>query len=86
MEQITVIIPDPSTKAFVDQVVASGQYPSVSDYFLELLRNDQERRARLEALIIQGMKEGGESIVMTDEVWDQFQRNFEARYPETNQP
>lgn len=87
MDQITLNIPDPSTKAFVEKMVSGGDYPSVNDYLLALIRDDRERRkqARLQALVLEGL-EGGESIVMTDEVWDKMLRDFEARHPEVNQP
>lgn len=41
---------------------------------------NEHARQRLEALLLEGL-EGGESIIMTDAVWDEMLREFERRHP-----
>jgi Arc/MetJ-type ribon-helix-helix transcriptional regulator len=83
MDQITITIPDPTTKAFVDQVVSAGEYPSVNDYLLKLIREDQQRRRKveLEALLLEGME--SELTPLTDADWDDMRRRYDERHPET---
>lgn len=70
MASINVSLPSP-LRTYVEQVVSSGGYGSVSEYVRELIRADQKRRAqeRVEALLIEGL-ESGEPIEATPEYWE----------------
>ena len=64
---MNISLPD-TMKDFVDQQVDSGVYGSVSEYVRELVRRDQKERtqARLETLLLQGMKSGKPLLLDTD--------------------
>ena len=64
---MNISLPD-TMKDFVDQQVDSGGYGSVSEYVRELVRRDQKERtqARLETLLLQGMKSGKPLLLDTD--------------------
>jgi antitoxin ParD1/3/4 len=59
MDDINISLPA-SQQSFVEDQVASGQYPSVSDYVSELVRADQKAKAqeKLEALLLEGLNSG----------------------------
>ena len=46
MAQINVSVPH-ALKAWIDEQVSSGRYSSASDYIRSLLREDEERAAKL---------------------------------------
>jgi antitoxin ParD1/3/4 len=81
MNDITISLPDASLRAYVEQVVAGGDYRSASDYVATLINEDRKRRAkaRLEALLLEGLE--GEPQVLTKEDWDQMRREYDARHP-----
>ncbi len=56
MATINISLPDP-LRIFVEECVAQGGYSTVSEYFRELVRLDQKRRAeeRLETLLLEGL-------------------------------
>ncbi|MHC5855216.1 ribbon-helix-helix domain-containing protein, partial [Nostoc sp.] len=43
-------------RTYIEEKVATGGYSSVSEYFRELVRQDQKRQAdeRLEAMLLEG--------------------------------
>lgn len=47
-------------REFVEQRVESAGYSTVSEYFRELIRSDQERQAeaKLETLLLEGLRSG----------------------------
>ncbi|MFM9979067.1 MAG: type II toxin-antitoxin system ParD family antitoxin [Sphingomonadaceae bacterium] len=57
MDDLSISLPA-SQQAFVEDQVAGGQYPSVSDYVSELIRADQKAKAqeKLEALLLEGLE------------------------------
>lgn len=59
MATINISLPDP-LRIFVEERVAQGGYSTVSEYFRELVRLDQKRRAeeKLEALLLEGLNSG----------------------------
>ena len=59
MATVTISLPDPM-KEWVEAEVGNGQYSGVSDYIRDLIRRDQNARARQEALV-QALVEGEES-------------------------
>lgn len=84
MEHLTINLPDPAIKAFLEQVVSSGTYASADDYIASLIREDHERRkqARLEQLLLEGLE--GEPTVMTAQDWDEMRRAYDQRHQDGN--
>jgi antitoxin ParD1/3/4 len=69
-----------SMRAYVEEQVASGSYSTVSEYFRELVRQDQKRKAqqRLEALLLEGL-ESGTATPMTDQDWQDIRQAVRER-------
>ena len=69
METVTISLPE-SLKAFVEQEVATKGFGNVSEYFRTLLREAQDRaaKARLEALLLEGLA-SGETQAMDRAFW-----------------
>lgn len=61
MTRLTISMPD-QMSAFVDSQISQGRYGNVSEYFRDLVRRDQERRAEaiteLRALMAQADASG----------------------------
>ena len=60
MNSMNITLPDPM-KEWVKQQVAEGRYASASDYMRDLIRRDQEYKAKRNALIralVEGEKSG----------------------------
>lgn len=59
MDTVTISLPE-SLKAFVEKEVATKGFGNVSEYFRTLLRDAQDRaaKARLEALLLEGLASG----------------------------
>ncbi|MEH1831421.1 MAG: type II toxin-antitoxin system ParD family antitoxin [Nostoc sp.] len=74
MTSINISLPD-SMRAYVEQQVASGGYSSASEYFRELVRQDQKRKAneRLEAMLLEGLN-SGTVTEMTVQDWDDIRQ------------
>ena len=67
MAVVNISLPD-QMKNFIDERLDEGRFSSTSEYFRDLVREDQKRRAqeRLETLLLQGL-ESGEPIDVTDQ-------------------
>jgi antitoxin ParD1/3/4 len=67
MAVVNISLPD-QMKSYIDERLAEGQFSSTSEYFRDLVREDQRRRAqkRLEALLLEGL-ESGKPVDVTDE-------------------
>jgi antitoxin ParD1/3/4 len=76
-------------RQFVEHKVSTGGYSTVSEYFRELVRQDEQREAeaRLESLLLQAL-ESGEPTPMTKKDWDdvrkEVRRRAERRKKETS--
>ena len=71
MATMNVSLPDPM-KAWVEAQAATGRYANASDYVRDLIRKDQERTAKIEAmqrLIDEGLA-SGESDRSADEIFE----------------
>jgi antitoxin ParD1/3/4 len=68
MPTTNISLPE-SMRQFVEVQVASRGYNSTSEYFRELVRDDQKRLAKedLEKQLLESMREPGE--IMTRESW-----------------
>lgn len=59
MPTMNISLPD-SLKSFIEERVSHGGYSTVSEYFRELVRQDQKRRdeEKLEGLLLEGLNSG----------------------------
>jgi antitoxin ParD1/3/4 len=60
--------------------VSRGSYGTVSEYFRELVRQDEQREAEahLDSLLLQAM-ESGEPTPMTKKDWDDIRKEVKQR-------
>jgi len=67
-------------RQFVERKVSTGGYSTVSEYFRELVRQDEQREAeaRLESLLLQAL-ESGEPTPMTKSDWDDIRTEVRRR-------
>ncbi len=79
MKSMNISLPD-SMRVYIEEQVAEGNYSTVSEYFRELVRQDQKRKAqeRLETLLIEGL-ESGNATAMTDEDWQNIRQAVRER-------
>jgi antitoxin ParD1/3/4 len=79
MTSINISLPA-NQRHFVEQKVSTGGYSTVSEYFRELIRQDEQREveARLESLLLQAL-ESGEPTPMTKKDWDDIRREVRRR-------
>jgi len=76
---INITLPD-SMKAYIEEQVDQGGYSTVSEYFRELIRQDQKRKAteRLETMLLEGL-DSGSSTPMTQQDWEEIRQSVRAR-------
>lgn len=79
MSTVNISLPE-SMKAYVDEQVARGDYGTVSEFFRDLIRRDQKRKAkeRLETLLLEGM-ESGASTPMSAQNWEDLRLAIQER-------
>lgn len=67
-------------RAYVEEQVNSGDYSTVSEYFRELIRQDQKRKAkeRLETLLLEGL-ESGTATAMTEQDWEDIRKTVRQK-------
>lgn len=67
-------------RQFVERKVANGGYSTVSEYFRELVRQDEQREteARLESLLLQAL-ESGDPTPMTKGDWADIRKEVRLR-------
>lgn len=70
MATMNISLPE-TLRAFIEERVAQGGYGTVSEYFRELIRADQRRKAeeKLEALLLDGLNSGPAKL-MTKKDWE----------------
>ena len=76
-------------RTYIEEKVAAGGYSSVSEYFRELVRQDQKRQAaeRLEAMLLEGLNSGNATEITPDD-WEDIRqavRERIAKNKESNQ-
>ena len=71
MAVVNISLPD-QMKTYIDERLGEGRFSSTSEYFRDLVREDQKRRAqeRLEKLLLEGL-ESGEPREVTPEYLQQ---------------
>ncbi len=79
MAVLNISLPE-KMKDYVEERLTEGSYSSTSEFFRDLIREDQKRRAQqhLEALLLQGL-ESGTPIEVTDEYIQQKRAALLAR-------
>ena len=79
MAVFNISLPDPM-KAYVEERISEGGYRTTSDYFRDLVREDQKRRAeeKLETLLLEGL-DSGSPIEVTDEYLQEKRAELLAR-------
>ena len=72
---MNISLPD-SMRAYIEEQVASGSYSTVSEYFRELVRQDQKQKAqeRLEVLLLEGL-DSGTATPMNAEDWENIRQS-----------
>ncbi len=66
--KIDIDIPD-EVRVYVEAQIMTGAYNSIGEYFLDLVQQDQKRKAqaKLEALLLEGIDSEGHEV--TPEYW-----------------
>jgi antitoxin ParD1/3/4 len=79
MQTMNISLPDP-LKRYVEEQVSAGGYSSTSEYVRELVRADQQRKAkeRLEAVLLDALN-SGEPMEVTAETWEELRQRLRAR-------
>ncbi|MBE9208929.1 type II toxin-antitoxin system ParD family antitoxin [Nostoc sp. LEGE 06077] len=79
MKSINISLPD-AMRTYIEEQVAAGSYSSVSEYFRELVRQDQKRQAaeRLEAMLLEGLNSGN-ATEMTPDDWEDIRQAVRER-------
>jgi len=74
MTHVQVSLPEP-LRQFIDGLIAEGTFKDPSEYLRTLIDLDRQsrERARVEALLIEGL-DSGPSTPMTTEDWDEIER------------
>ena len=74
MKSMNISLPD-TMRDYIEQQVAQGGYSSVSEYFRELVRQDQKQRAKeqLETMLLEGLN-SGEATEMTAQEWEDIRQ------------
>ena len=87
MQEITIQLSD-TIKEFVDERIASGDYPSPADFIEHLLKEEQKRRAmeRLKTKIREA-EASGEPEEITAAYWEEVRKTFRRKHvQEQGQP
>ena len=79
MATMNISLPNPM-KEFVEAEVTQGGYSTASEYFRDLLREAQKRKAqeKLEALLLEGL-DSGPSTPMTPQDWQDIRQEVRKR-------
>ena len=79
VKSMNISLPD-SMRSYVEEQVATGGYSTVSEYFRELVRSDQKRKAneRLETLLLEGL-DSGTATPMSDRDWEDVRQAVRER-------
>jgi antitoxin ParD1/3/4 len=72
---INIDIPD-EMRVYVEAQITAGAYKNIGEYFLDLVQQDQKRKAqaKLEALLLEGINSPGEEV--TPEYWQNLRSTF----------
>lgn len=82
MATVTISLPGPM-KDWIEGQANNGQFSGVSDYIRDLVRQDQGRKDRREAIIqalIEGEENGPAREWTSEELHAEVRRRFEIKY------
>jgi antitoxin ParD1/3/4 len=79
MSTVNISLPE-SMKAYIDEQVSTGGYGSVSEFFRDLIRQDQKRKAKenLETLLLEGL-DFGTSTPMSVQDWEEIRQAVQRK-------
>jgi antitoxin ParD1/3/4 len=79
MTSMNISLPE-SMKAYIEEQIAQGGYSTASEYFRELIRGDQKRKAqeRLETLLWEGL-DSGAATPMDERDWEAIRQAVRER-------
>ncbi len=79
MKSMNISLPD-MMREYVEEQVKSCGYSSASEYFRELVRQDQKRKVdeRLEAMLLEGLN-SGTPTEMTSQDWEDVRQAVRQR-------
>ncbi|MDD1418573.1 type II toxin-antitoxin system ParD family antitoxin [Dolichospermum sp. ST_sed1] len=74
MKSMNISLPD-TMRDYIEEQVAQGGYSSASEYFRELVRQDQKLRAneRLQTMLLEGLNSGN-ATEMTAQDWEDIRQ------------
>ncbi|MCE2905008.1 MAG: type II toxin-antitoxin system ParD family antitoxin [Anabaena sp. CoA2_C59] len=74
MKSMNISLPD-TMGDYIEEQVAQGGYSSASEYFRELVRQDQKQRAneRLQTMLLEGLNSGN-ATEMTAQDWEDIRQ------------
>jgi antitoxin ParD1/3/4 len=74
-------------RSYVEELLAQGGYSSVSEYFRELVRQDQKQRAKeqLQTMLLEGLN-SGEATEMTAQDWEDIRQAVRDKLKLRNNP
>jgi antitoxin ParD1/3/4 len=80
MPQLTISIPAPES-AFVHARIESGEYPSASEYLVDLVRREQQRLKAESDLrrMLEQAESSGVSKRTVEDIWEDVERRYLAR-------
>ncbi len=79
MAIVNISLPDPM-KQYIEERISEGGYSTTSEYFRDLVREDQKRRAqeKLEALLLAGLDSPAKEL--TPEDWTDLKNRLLERH------
>lgn len=79
MKSMNISLPD-TMRTYIEEQVAQGAYSSVSEYFRELVRQDQKQKAneRLQTMLLEGLNSGN-ATEMTAQDWKDIRQTVSER-------
>ncbi len=71
---INIVLPD-EVRVYVEVQVTAGAYSSIGEYFLDLVQQDQKRKAqdKLEALLREGIDSASQEV--TPDYWQNLRKS-----------
>lgn len=71
---INIILPD-EVRVYVEAQVMEGAYSSIGEYFIDLVQQDQKRKAqaKLEALLVEGINSDSQEV--TPDYWQNLRES-----------
>ncbi|MEM7554813.1 MAG: type II toxin-antitoxin system ParD family antitoxin [Cyanobacteria bacterium P01_A01_bin.84] len=79
MKSINISLPD-TMRDYIEKQVADGGYSTISEYFRELVRQDQKRKdkERLETLLLEGLNSGS-ATPLTEQDWNDIRQAVRSK-------